>query len=167
MKKGLYALTLAAVLVVLALSASSVLASTSSFTVSQTSQIRFMLPAGTIFNGSISTSSTLRVWVDAPDASQIVNLGLIDHSASFGFVTPQDGNYTMNFENGLPMTNPVDVTFTYTTNPDVTSNSDSTGTPLAYWVTMTLIFVVGVVLIVIAARRRKRREMPVQGEATS
>jgi hypothetical protein len=155
-------------LVMLALTISSVSASTTStFSVTQASQTKFLLPMGTIFNGSISVSGTLRFWASAPDGSQIVNLGLIDHSASFGFVVSQDGNYTMNFENGLPMANPVQVSFSYTTNPDVTSNNNSTGTPLAYWATMALIVVLATVLIVLLVRRKKDRGLTVQGEVTS
>jgi hypothetical protein len=128
----------------------------STFTVSQSSQIQFLLPAGTTFNGSISVSSTLRFWVNSPSGYQIVNLGLIDQSEVFGFVAQEDGNYTMNFENGLPYANPVQVTFSYTTNPDVTSNDNSTGIPLTYWLAIVLIIIVGVVLIVVLRYRKDR-----------
>jgi hypothetical protein len=167
MKKRLYALTLVAALVVLALLVSFVSAATSTFTVEQTSQTQFLLPAGTIFNGSISVSSTLRFWVSAPDGSQIVNLGLIDHSAGFGFVAPQDGNYTMNFENGLPYAPPVQVTFTYTTNPDVTSNNNSSAISPTYIVILVVIGVVGAGLIIFAVRRKKRNTVSKDDEVVS
>ncbi len=131
----------------------------STFTVSQSSQIQFLLPAGTTFNGSISVSGTLRFWVNAPSGNQIVNLGLIDQSEMFSFEAQEDGNYTMNFENGLPYANPVQVTFSYTTNPDVTSNDNSTGIPLTYWLAILLIVIVGVVLIVVLRYRKDRNRV--------
>jgi hypothetical protein len=140
---------------ILPLLVSSVSASVSTFTVSPASQIQFVLPQGTIFNGSISTSNTVRFWVSAPDGAQIVNLGLIDQSATFSFVATQDGNYTMNFENGIPYANPPQVTFTYSTTPDVTSNK-STGIPFTYLLAIIIIGACGAVLIVFLVRRKNK-----------
>ena len=140
---------------ILPLMASSVSATVSTFSVSPSSQIQFLLPQGTIFNGSISTSNTVRFWVSAPDGAQIVNLGLIDQSATFSFVAKQDGNYTMNFENGIPYANPPQVTFTYSTTPDVTSNN-STGIPFTYFLAITIIAVCGAVWIVFLVRRKNK-----------
>src|SRR5665647_194236 len=94
------------------------------------SQLPIMLPTRTTFNGSISTTGTVRFWVSAPNGAQIVNLGLIDKTTTFSFVANQNGNYTMNFENDL--TNPIQVTFSYVTNPDISSGSNSIGIPLVY-----------------------------------
>ena len=141
---------------ILPLLISSVSATVSTFTVSPASQIQFVLPQGTIFNGSISTSSTVRFWVSAPDGAQIVNLGLIDQSATFSFVATQDGNYTMNFENGIPYANPPQVTFTYSTTPDVTSNNNSTGITFTYLLALIIIGVCGAILIVFLVRRKNK-----------
>jgi LPXTG-motif cell wall-anchored protein len=144
------------IFLMLTLMASQVSASTTvSFTVTQISQTQFLLPAKTILNGSLFDTSTLRCWVSAPDGSQIVNLGLIDHFTSFGFMASQYGNYTLNFENGLPIANPVQVTFTYSTDPEVTSNHNSTGTSFTYWVVVAFILVLGTLLIVFLIRRKK------------
>ncbi len=138
-----------------------------SFTVYQSSQFQFVLPAGTTFNGSISVSNTIRFWVNAPDGAQIVNLGLIDQSTTFSFVAQKGGNYTMTFENDLPTANPSQVTFSYTTNPDISQNSNSTGTPLTYWLVIILIFIAGVVLMVVVRYRNRNRIRKDYGEATS
>ena len=93
-------------------------------------QLPIMLPTGTTFNGSISTTGTVRFWVSAPNGAQIVNLGLIEKTTAFSFVANQNGNYTMNFENDL--TNSIQVTFSYITNPDISAGNNSTGIPLVY-----------------------------------
>ncbi len=165
-------LSLYAVLVLLLLLSFTVFSASattvSTLTVSQSSQIQFLLPAGTTFNGSISVSSSLRFWVNAPSGYQILNLGLVDQSEVFSFVAQEDGNYTMNFENDLPYANPVQVTFSYTTNPDITSNDNSTGIPLTYWLAILLIVIVGVILIVLLRYRKDRNRVSNDyGEATS
>ena len=93
-------------------------------------QLPIMLPTGTIFNGSISTTGTVRFWVSAPNGAQIVNLGLIDKAEKFSFVAKQNGNYTLNFENIL--TDSIQVTFSYVTDPDISSDNNSTGIPPVY-----------------------------------
>ena len=154
-KPKLLIFTMMTAFFILPLLFSSVSATVSTFTVSPASQIQFVLPQGTIFNGSISTSSTVRFWVSAPDGAQIVNLGLIDQSTTFSFVATQGGNYTMNFENGIPYANPPQVTFTYSTTPDVTSNN-STGIPFTYLLATVIIAVCGAVLIVLLVRRKNK-----------
>ena len=122
------------------------------FTLSaQTSQLRYTLPAGTTFNGSISTSGTIRFWISDPDGALIVNLGLVDNATSFSFVTQQAGNYSLNFENNLP--NPVEVNFSYQTNPDLSSNNSI---PLIYLTIPIAIGVFGSVLIVVLVRRKRK-----------
>jgi hypothetical protein len=138
-----------------------------SFTVYQSSQFQFVLLAGTTFNGSISVSNTIRFWVNAPDGAQIVNLGLIDQSTTFSFVAQQGGNYTLNFENDLPTANPSQVTFTYSTNPDISQNNNSPRTPLTYWLVIILIFIAGVILMVVVRYRNRNRIPKDYGEATS
>ncbi len=167
-KNRLTLFTVLILLLALPFTVYSASATVSTFTVSQSSQIQFPLPAGTAFNGSISVSSTLRFWVNAPSGYQIINLGLIDQSEAFGFVAQEGGNYTMNFENGLPNANPVTVTFTYTTNPNVTSNNNSSGIPLAYWVAILLTVIVGATWIIfLRYRKEKNRDSNDHGEATS
>ncbi|HLN89266.1 MAG TPA: hypothetical protein VK253_04305, partial [Candidatus Binatia bacterium] len=77
-------------------------ATAQTFSVSSLTQLQIAVPEGTTFNGSISTSATLRFWVTAPNGAQIVNLGLIDIPTTFSFVAQQTGNYTLNFENDVP-----------------------------------------------------------------
>ena len=130
-------------------------ATTSTFSLSSSGmEAPILLPDGTTFNGSISTTGTVRVWVNAPDGAQIVNLGLIDKAATFSFVAAQTGNYTINFENDLPAS--IQVTFSYVTNPDI-SNGNSTETPLSNLLVPIVITVVGSVLIVFFARYRNKK----------
>jgi hypothetical protein len=122
------------------------------FTLSaQTYQLKYTLPAGTTFNGSISTSGTIRFWASDPDGALIVNLGLVDNATTFSFVTQQAGNYTLNFENNLP--NPVQVNFAYQTNPDLSSNNSK---PLIYLTIPTAIAISGSVLIIVLVRRKRK-----------
>ena len=120
---------------------------------SSTTQIPFLLPAGTTFNGSISTTGTIRFWANAPNGAQIVNLGLIDETAKFSFVAQETGNYTLNFENDLPTS--VQVTFSYATDPEI-SSGNPTGTPLSYILTLIVVTVVGSVLIIYFVRRKNK-----------
>ena len=117
-------------------------------------QLPIMLPTGTIFNGSISTTGTVRFWVNAPNGAQIVNLGLIDKTSAFSFVANQNGNYTLNFENDL--TNSIQVTFSYITNPDILAGNNSTGIPPVYIVVSIVIVVFGSVLIIFLVRRKNK-----------
>jgi hypothetical protein len=117
-------------------------------------QLPIMLPTGTTFNGSISTTGTVRFWVSAPNGAQIVNLGLIDKNSSFSFVANQNGNYTLNFENDL--TNSIQVAFSYTTNPDISVDNNSTGIPPVYLVISIVIAVLGIILIIFLVRRKNK-----------
>lgn len=149
----LTALTLLLAASFLALSASA--ETTETFTVTQTTyQITFNLPAGTAFNGSLSTSSTVRVWVSDPNGTLIANPGLVDSSASFSFVAAKEGNYYVSFEN--PLANPATVTFTYQTNPDISGGNPSL-LPFSIWPIFAVVTVVGCVLIVYLSRRKRRQ----------
>ena len=117
-------------------------------------QLPIMLPTGTTFNGSISTTGTVRFWVSAPNGAQIVNLGLIDKTTAFSFIAEQNGNYTMNFENDL--TNSIQVNFSYVTNPDISSGNNSSGIPLVYLVISIVIAVLGSILIIFFVRRKNK-----------
>ena len=152
-------------LLVLAITTLSASATTiPAFTLSaQSSQLKYTLPAETTFNGSISTTGTIRFWVSDPNGFQIVNLGLIDQEATFSFVAQQAGNYTLNFENDLP--NPIQVTFSYETNPDVSTNN-STSTPLVYLTIPIAIAVIGSVLIIGLARRKRKHDRRLQASKT-
>jgi hypothetical protein len=117
-------------------------------------QLPIMLPTGTTVNGSISTTGTVRFWVSAPNGFQIVKLGLIDKTTTFSFISNQNGNYTMNFENGL--TKPIQVTFSYVTDPDISSVNNSTGIPLSYLLLSIIIALLGCILIIFFVRRKNR-----------
>jgi hypothetical protein len=116
-------------------------------------QIPYLLPAGTTFNGSISTTGTVRFWANAPNGTQTVNLGLIDETAKFSFVAKETGNYTLNFENDLPTS--VQVTFSYATDPEI-SSGNPTGTPLNYSIALIVVTVVGSILIIYFVRRKNK-----------
>ena len=120
-------------------------------------QLPFVLPAGTTFNGTISATGTIRFWVSAPTGAQIVNLGLIDKPTTFSFVAEQYGNYTFNFENDLLAANPIQVSFSYVTNPDI-SDGGSSGTSLSYWITFIAIAVLGSIVIIFLVRRKNKKQ---------
>jgi hypothetical protein len=146
-------------LTLMALSASATTVPT--FTVTSISQLPITLPAETTFNGSILTSGTIRFWVSSPSRAQIVNLGLVDDVAAFSFVAEQAGNYTFNFENGLPNSNPVEVTFSFVTDPEIDDNSGSTGLSFEYLLPiMAVIAVVGSILIFFLIRRKNKQAAP-------
>ena len=128
------------------------------FTVTQASQLQIAMPAGTTFNGSISTSGTLRFWVSAPNGDQIVNLALIDKPITFSFVAQQNGNYTLNFENDAPHSNPIQVSFSYTTNPDIYGSNSSTGIPISYLAITIIITVFGSILIIFFVRSKNKNK---------
>lgn len=128
-------------------------ATTETFTVIKTTyQITFNLPAGTAFNGSLSTTGTVRVWVSDQNGSLIASPGLVDHSASFNFTAAKEGNYYVNFENPMPTS--ASVTFTYQTDPELPSSNQSI---LPFWLlpVFVIITVVGVIVIFYFSRRRK------------
>ena len=125
MKKTKFLLTATSAVLILTslmiLSASASTATFPTFTLSQSStQLHYALPVGTQFNGSISTTGPVRFFASAPNGTVIVNLGLIDKTATFSFTAQQSGNYTLNFENDLPTL--IDVTFSYVTNPDISGD---------------------------------------------
>ena len=157
--KNLAWITTSLLLIMAVTTLSSYAATVPTFTLSaQSSQLKYTLPAGTTFNGSISTTATIRFWVNAPNGAQIVNLGLIDRTAAFSFVAQKDGNYSLNFESGLPSSGSVQVTFSYTTNPDLPESNNSTGTPLTYLPIPIVIAVVGSILIIFFGRRRSKKQ---------
>jgi hypothetical protein len=129
-------------------------ATTSTFTITaSTKQILLDLPAGTIFNSTIITSGTIRVWASDKNGSLIANLGLIDSSGNLNFVAPNDGIYTFNFENDLA--NPASVTFTYQTNPDVTGGTTSM-LPITYLPIFIAITIVGIAAIIYVTRKNRK-----------
>lgn len=145
------------VLLVTSMMASSAIATTiPTFTLSSsTFQLPFVLPQGTTFNGSISTSGPVRFLVSAPNGTVIINLGLIDKTESFSFVAQQTGNYTLIFENDLP--NSVQVNFSYLTNPEIPGSNNSTPLSIFYLPIFIIIAVVGSILIVFIIRRRNQK----------
>ena len=157
-KTKLLTCTVLTALLIMSLTALSAFATTvPAFTLSSSSaQSQIMLPSGTTFNGSISTTGTVRFWVSAPNGAQIVNLGLIDKTTTFSFVAQQTGNYTLNFENDMP--NSIQVDFSYTTNPDISGSNNSTGTPLSYLPIPIIIAVFGSILIIFFVRRKSKNQ---------
>lgn len=123
---------------------------------SQLSQLTYVLPQGTTFNGSISTTGLVRFFVSAPNGSIIVNLGIIDKTATFGFVSQQNGTYTLNFENDLP--NSIQVTFSYVTDPEIPGSDNSTGISPIYLLIVVIVAVVGSFLIIFIMRRKSKNE---------
>ena len=129
------------------------------FTLSSSSnQLQYVLPAGTTFNGTVSTTGSVRVWVNAPSYAEIVDLGIIDKTTTFGFVATQNGTYTVNFENDL--SNSILVTFSYVTNPVIPGSNNSTGISQSYLLITVIIAVLGSLLTIFVLRRK---EIPPSG----
>ena len=110
--------------------------------------------AGTTFNGTISTTGDVRFWVSAPNYAEIVNLGIIDKTTTFSFVAQQNGTYTMNFEND--MSNSIQVTFSYVTNPVIPGSNNSTGISQSYLLITVIIAVLGSFLIIFVLHRKSK-----------
>jgi hypothetical protein len=127
----------------------------------ESNQIQYMIPAGTVFNGSIATTGMVRFWVTAPNGVQIVNLGIIDKTSSFSFDAQQNGTYTFNFENDLP--NTITVTFSYTSNPQLPNNT--TSTPPTFILTIIAVAVVGSLLIFFTIRHETKKAMAAHKKA--
>lgn len=157
MKKMKLAVDVALVVLLLtSLTAFSALAATyPTFTLSASSnQLQFALPQGTTFNGTISTTGSLRFFVSDPNGREIVNLGIIDKNTTFSFVAQQSGTYLLNFENDLH--NTIQVTFSYETNAALQGNSNSNGTSLIYLAIPIIIAVAGSLLIIFVVRRKSK-----------
>jgi hypothetical protein len=128
---------------------------TETFTVTHnTYQITFNLPADATFNGSLSTTATVRVWVSDANGSLVKNLGLVDSTASFSFVVAQEGNYHVYFENSLSTS--ATVTFTYETDPELGGGSLL---PFWLWPVFVVVAVAGGIVVIYLSRRRKLRHL--------
>ncbi len=158
MKKTALAYAVLAALLLASFGASSVVAATSqTFTLSaSTNQLTYVMHSGTIFNGTVATTGMVRVWVSAPSGAEIVNLGVIDKTTTFGFVAPQNGTYAVNFEDDL--SNTIQVTFSYVSNPAVQDNNNSSGISLTFAVVTVVIAVVGSALIIFLLRRQNKTQ---------
>jgi hypothetical protein len=129
-------------------------ATTTNFTITgSTKQILLDLPAGTVFNSTINTSATIRVWASDKNGSLIANLGLVDNSAQLNFVAPNSGIYTISFESSVAK--PASVTFTYQTNPDVTGGNTSI-LPITYLPIFIAITIVGIVAVIYLSRKNQK-----------
>jgi hypothetical protein len=154
-------LTITALIAVLSLSGCVLAASATnvpSFSVIELSELPIELPAGTTFNGTIAASGLVRVWVVAPEGAQGISLGIVDKPTSFSFVATKEGNYTLYFENGAHTSNPVQVNFSFTTDPDITSDDQQSGKPLIDTAALVAVGVIGSVLIFFTIRRGERRK---------
>jgi len=119
--------------------------------------LQYLLPQGTAFSGSISTTGSVRFFVSDPNGSQIVNLGIVDKNATFSFHALQSGNYTLNFENELP-NSIISVTFSYVANPAIPGTNSSTGISLGYLLTtIEVIAALAVFLAIFLVRRRQSK----------
>jgi len=126
------------------------------FTLTHSSgQLTYELHEGTFFYGSIVTSGGVRVWINAPNGTQIINLGIIDATTDFSFVSHQNGVYTVNFENDLQ--DSVSVTFNFQTDPELPDNNTRAFStlPTSYILIPILIAVIGSILIIFLIRRKK------------
>ena len=159
MKKTKFLMSTAlAVLLLASLTIVSVFATTvPTFTLSASSnQLQYVLTQGSIFNGTISTTGSVQFWVSAPNYAEIVNLGIIDKTTTFGFVATQNGTYTLNFENDMP--NSIQVTFSYVTNPVIPGSNNSTGISQSYLLITVIIAVLGSFLIIFVLHRKSQTQ---------
>jgi len=122
-----------------------------------TGQLLYVLSVGSIFNGSVSATGSVRVWMNAPNGEQVINLGLIDVSTSFGLVAQQNGTYILNFENDLQ--NTISVTFSYQTTPELFEgkrDSNPSRISLDYLIIPIFLSIFGSALILLVMRRKNK-----------
>ena len=147
------ALAVLSVLLIAPLLASASAYTVPTFTLSGTEYLQYTLPQGTVFNGTVATTGSVRVWVSDPNLTQVVNLGIIDKTTSFSFAAQQNGTYTVYFENDMP--NSVQIDFSFTTDPQIQFN---TGTPewlsTVYLIVTVVVAVLGSVAIILFLRRK-------------
>jgi hypothetical protein len=110
------------------------------------SYLIYNLPKGTTFNGSISPTSDVRVFVSNPSNVEIVDLDIINQATTFTFTATQNGNYTIYFENDL--NDAVDISFSYVTNPAIPNNTNSPF-PISFSDLLTIIGIVAIAVILI------------------
>jgi len=135
---------------------------TETFTVSQaTKRYTFELPQGAIFNGSLTTTGPVRVWVNDANGTQLANLGIVESTGQFNFVAENQGNYYVNFENNLA--NTVEVTFTYQTDPEL---ENSSAFPVAL-LPIAAIVIAAVCIILVIVIRRKFKDEPATEQKTA
>jgi hypothetical protein len=129
-------------------------ATTTTFTITtSTKQYALDLPAGTIFNATITTTSTIRVWASDANGSIVANLGLVDNSAQLNFVATKGAIYTFSFENSLAES--AKVTLAYQTDPELSSDNTSM-LPITYLPVFIVVTVVGCILIVYFSRKNRK-----------
>jgi maltose-binding protein MalE len=151
--KVLSVAALAVLFLAVALSAAAHATTVPTFSLSEETRIlQYTIPAGTAFNGTVSTTGSVRIWVSDPSLNQIVNLGIVDQSAKFNFTAPENGTYTFNFEND--MQNTVQVSFSFTTNPQISIPSDSGGLSITYLAVTGAVAVIGSIAIILFLRRK-------------
>ena len=128
------------------------------FTVSplSTTSINVVLPYGTELNGSISTNGDIRFFINGPQGQPISNLGIVSKSVKFEFTAPEDGNYSLNFENGR--LNPTDVSLVFDTQPEIPSDNGSPSIPTYVLVTAATAGCLTAALIFAVFLRRKSQK---------
>jgi len=119
-----------------------------------TNQIQFKIPKGTTFSGTVSATGLIRFWATAPGGGPVTDLGLVEKTTAFSFVSLLNGTYTFNFENDMP--NTVTVTFSYDTYPSLPNTG--TGTPATYILAGVLAVAVAGSLFIIFLVRIKNRK---------
>jgi len=154
--KLLISTTLAVMLLASLMAVAAFATTVPAFTLSASSnQLQYTLPQGATFNGTIATTGPLQFWASAPNYTEIVNLGIIDKTTSFSFVATQKGTYSLNFENDL--SNSVQVTFSYVTNP-VIPGSNPAGVSQTYLIVTVIIAVLGSILIIFIIHRKSKTQ---------
>lgn len=156
MQKTKTATILTILLITICLTPLASAATTSTFTITGTTkQILLDLPTGTVFNSTINTSATVRVWASDKNGSLVANAGLIDNNGQLNFAAPNSGVYTISFE--ASVANPASVTFTYQTTPDVTGGNTSI-LPITYLPVFIAITIVGIVAIIYVSRKNRKTD---------
>ena len=131
----------------------------STFTLSNlsTTVLTFNLSVGAEINGTITTNSSIRFYVNGPELQPLIPSQIISDNSSFDFTATEAGNYTLSFENGT--LNSAKVTVDY----DSPGNSSSLLNPFLYF-TIALVIVI-VVIILLTVRKsiikRKQKERPI------
>ncbi|HSV49712.1 MAG TPA: hypothetical protein VLH35_05300, partial [Candidatus Acidoferrales bacterium] len=99
------------------------------------------------------TTGTIRVWASDVNGSIVASLGLVDNSAKLNFVATKGGVYTFSFENSLAES--AKVTFSYQTDPELSSDNTSI-LPLTYLPVFVVVTIVGCILIIYFNRKKRK-----------
>jgi uncharacterized membrane protein YjgN (DUF898 family) len=121
-----------------------------------TTAIRLTLSNGTQVNGTISTNGNIRFFINNPHGEEIYDLGIVSVSVQFSFKATEDGNYSLNFQNGHLDTANVDFIFDYS--GQTPNGTTSSVIPINVLVTVVSVVCLGIILGLATFQRHRSKK---------